>query len=155
VRYSEGIFVGYRYYDKYEIEPMFCFGHGLSYTTFNYGEISTCLEHLNDGFSLRVDAEIENSGSVAGAEVVQLYLSPKNSEVTRPIQELRGFKKVFLGRGEKTRVNFSLDKTAFSCYDPSEKQWVCYKGHYELRLCSSSRDIRTVCDVYLGDTIKF
>jgi Beta-glucosidase-related glycosidases len=154
VRYAEGVFVGYRYYDSYAVEPMFCFGHGLSYTAFTYGAAEKEIAYSENDLKLTLSAEITNSGDADGAEVVQLYVAPKSGAIKRPAQELRAYKKVFLKRGETARVAFCLDKTAFSYYDEAEKRWVCEKGDYELRLSASSRDIRRACAVTVEKTFS-
>ena len=140
VNYKEGIFVGYRHYDKKNIEPMFPFGHGLSYTTFKYENMK--VEKGTGADLARVSVDITNTGTRDGKEVVQLYVSDKVSSVPRPSKELKGFKKLLLKSGEKQTVIFKLDKRSFAFYDIGKKQWVAETGEYELLAGSSSRDIR-------------
>ena len=155
VRYSEGVFVGYRYYDSFGVNPMFCFGHGLSYTSFTYGPAASQLSYTEDNLNICVSAEITNSGEMDGAEVVQLYVAPKGGAVRRPAQELRGYKKVLLKQAETAKVTITLDKTAFSYYDEEKGRWVCEAGEYALRLSASSRDVRQTCSVTLEKSFEF
>jgi beta-glucosidase len=133
VVYEEGVFVGYRGFDAHGITPRFPFGHGLSYTTFGYGELRL------DGRSVEVD--VANTGPVAGAEVVQLYVADIEASVPRPPQELAGFAKVRLDPGEKTSVRFELDDRAFSFWEDGHR-WRIEPGEFEVRVGPSSRDIR-------------
>ena len=138
VHYREGIFVGYRHYDKNNIEPLFPFGHGLSYTTFKYSDLK--IDKKND--LIKVSMDLENTGKRVGKEVVQLYIYDCESSLARPPKELKAFKKINLKPGEKKTVKFELDKTALSFYDPSKKGWVVEPGKFEVLIGSSSRDIR-------------
>jgi beta-glucosidase len=141
VFYGEGIFVGYRYYDKKELEPLFPFGFGLSYTTFEYDSIKAP-EQAKIGEPVPVNVTITNTGKMAGKEVVQLYIHDLESVLVRPIKELKGFDKVFLKPGESKTIYFTLDKRAFSYYDPYQKQWVTEPGDFEILSGGSSRDIK-------------
>lgn len=143
VTYNEGVYVGYRYYDSYDIDVEFPFGHGLSYTTFEYRDLKVVLNKSgNDDIDVNIQATIKNTGSVFGAEVVQVYVSDKYSSVQRPIHELKGFTKVYLGPGEEETVNISLNKDSFSFYDVESHSLVVEAGEFEIQLGSSSRDIR-------------
>ena len=118
ITYNEGVYVGYRYYDSYDIDVEFPFGHGLSYTTFEYSDLILEIDKDNkDDIDVRIQATIKNTGSVYGAEVVQVYVSDKEASVERPIHELKGFAKVYLKPGEKQNINISLNKDSFSFYD--------------------------------------
>jgi beta-glucosidase len=141
VLYGEGIFVGYRYYDERGVEPLFPFGFGLSYTTFEYRALQVP-EVVQPGEVVNVSMTVTNTGAHAGKEVVQLYVSDKESSLARPPQELKGFKKVFLQPGESRTVDFALDQRALSFYDPYQKRWVAEPGTFEVLVGSSSRDIR-------------
>jgi beta-glucosidase len=143
VRYGEGIFVGYRYYDRKRIEPRFAFGHGLSYARFEYGELHLERERMGMDDELTVAVEVANTGKRAGSEVVQLYLCDLDCSLARPDQELKGFEKVALGPGERKAVRFTLDRRALSFYDPARGGWVAEPGEFEVRIGSSSRDIRS------------
>ena len=142
VLYGEGLFVGYRYYDRKRIEPHFAFGHGLSYTRFDYGELRLERESIGPDEELGVSVEVANVGERAGREVVQLYLCDVECSLVRPEQELRAFEKVALDPGEKKTVRFALDRRALSFYDPAPEDWVAEPGEFEVRVGSSSRDIR-------------
>ena len=133
VRYDEGRLVGYRHYDALAVEPRYPFGHGLSYSTFDYGS------PVIDGDGVALD--ITNTGDVAALEVVQLYVAPV-APGDDPIQELKGFRKVHLGAGESTTVRFALDDRSFRHWDVEAHDWRIRPGDYELRIGASSRDIR-------------
>ncbi len=140
VFYGEGIFVGYRYYDKKKIEPLFPFGHGLSYTTFAYSNLR--IDPAEASEEVRISVDVQNTGSRAGKEVVQLYVRDVEASVLRPEKELRGFQKVALEPGEAKTVTFTLDARALAFYDPQQKAWVTEAGEFEVLVGSSSRDIR-------------
>ncbi len=150
VRYGEGLFVGYRYFDAVDRPARFPFGHGLSYTTFAYGEMKVNhggtegTEKKKDSLELRVSVVISvtNSGARAGAEVVQLYVRDVQSSLPRPPKELKGFRKVWLEPGETKEVRFELDGRAFAFYHPQAKGWVVEPGEFELIAGASSQDIR-------------
>lgn len=139
VHYAEGVFVGYRYYDRHKIDPLFPFGYGLSYTTFDYGNLRV---EQTGGNAWVVKADIKNSGKMAGEEVVEVYLGPEHCSVPRPLQELKGFSKVSLAPGETGTVSIPLNERAFQFYDPERKQWTLEPGVFEVRVGASSRDIR-------------
>jgi beta-glucosidase len=141
VNYGEGIFVGYRYYDKRDVTPLFPFGHGLSYTTFAYSGLKVA-KKVKAGKMVEVSLTVTNTGKQAGKEVVQLYISDLSSSLPRPPKELKGFAKVALEPGEAGTVAFTLDERALSFYDPHKKAWVAEPGEFEVLVGSSSRDIR-------------
>ncbi len=136
--YSEGIFVGYRYFDKNQEELLFPFGYGLSYTTFDY---SNLLVNKKDN-TVEVSVTITNTGKVIGDEVVQLYVNDEKSSVPRPIRELKGFKRVLIAPGESVTVDFTLDEKAFAFWSSNEKQWIIEPGKFNIDVGSSSRDIK-------------
>ena len=141
VIYGEGIFVGYRYYEMKEIEPLFAFGHGLSYTTFKYSDLNAPDEfHTNE--PICVSLKVKNTGKIAGKETVQLYIHDYQSTLIRPPKELKGFTKVFLEPGEEKTVYFNLDQRSFSFYNPDRKSWTAEPGLFEFLVGSSSQDIR-------------
>ena len=142
VFYAEGIFVGYRHFDENDIEPLFCFGHGLSYTTFRYSNLRIDTRKGLGSAPVKVSFDIENTGEVAGKEVCQLYIHDVESSLPRPPKELKGFKKVELKPGEKRTVEFGIDKNSLHYYDPKKKRWVIEPGKFEVLIGSSSRDIR-------------
>ena len=142
VEYHEGIFIGYRYYDKKEMEVRFPFGYGLSYTTFEYSNLRLDSDKMTDGGSLTVSVDVTNTGSVAGKEIVQFYVSDKTGKVQRPVRELKGFGKVSLEPGETRTVSAVLDDRAFSWYSTEISDWYAFPGEYEIAAGASSRDIR-------------
>lgn len=150
VTYHEGVFVGYRYYDTYQVEPNFCFGHGLSYTTFDYKSLEVTLSEHEEDVTAKVEVTVRNSGNRAGAEIVQVYVSDKESSVKRPVHELKGFTKVFLAAGEEKRVTILLHKNAFGFYDVNVKGFRAEAGEYEVQVGSSSRDIRLTSSMVLS-----
>jgi beta-glucosidase len=145
VRYQEGVFVGYRHYDARGVEPRFCFGHGLSYTRFTYGEVQ--LDRL--GEDVRVHVDVTNVGQRAGREVVQLYTRALDSQIERPDRELRDFAKLELRPGETQTVSFLLEPRAFAHWDEDTQAWAVAPGEYEILVGSSSRDIRQMARVPL------
>lgn len=139
--YREGIFVGYRYYDKKNVAPLFPFGHGLSYTTFEYGNLELSQNTMRDDETLKVSVEVTNTGNRSGKEIVQLYVRDIESSVIRPDKELKGFAKVELQPGETRTVHFELDKSAFSYYNTAIKDWHAESGEYRILIGKSSREI--------------
>ncbi len=152
VCYQEGIFVGYRYYDKKEIEPLFPFGYGLSYTTFEYKDIEVSKREINDDEELIVTVTVKNTGKVTGKEIVQLYVNDEQSSVIRPIKELKGFKKVTLNPGEEKRLALKLNKRSFAYYNTDISDWYVEQGKYNILVGASSRDIRLKSSVYVSPT---
>lgn len=141
VEYREGIFVGYRYYDTKNVETLFPFGYGLSYTTFEYSNLSVSANDIKDTDTLTVTVNVKNTGSVAGKEVVQLYVRDVESSVSRPHKELKGFDKVELQPGEEKAVTFTLDKRAFAYYNTNLKDWHVESGEFELLIGKNSKEI--------------
>ena len=141
-RYEDGIYVGYRHFDQYSIKPLFPFGFGLSYTTFEYSdlEIPNTFMKGNDTITLR--CKIKNTGNVTGQEVVQLYISDPVSTIKRPKKELKNFKKIFLKSGEEQIVEFTIDSKALSYFNPTTRSWVAEPGDYQVLIGSSSEDIK-------------
>ena len=137
--YGEGIFVGYRYLEKNNLVPTFPFGFGLSYTTFSYSDIRV-LTGENNTFSVSV--KVKNTGSVAGSEIVQLYVSEANSRVSRPAKELKGFVKITLEPGQEKQVTLPLNFRSFAWFDSAGRKWTADPGTYDILVGSSSADIR-------------
>ncbi len=156
--YSEGVFVGYRWYDTRKMEVEYPFGFGLSYTTFEYSDLELNSDCITDGKKGRNQVKaritVKNTGIVEGKEVVQLYVSDKTGFVPRPEKELKGFKKVSLKPGESVRVEFTLDKRSFAYYDTALGDWYAPSGTYEIQVGSSSRDIRAVAPVVFKTTVS-
>ncbi|MDO4284909.1 MAG: glycoside hydrolase family 3 C-terminal domain-containing protein [Eubacteriales bacterium] len=140
--YREGIFVGYRYYDKKKAAVRYPFGYGLSYTTFEYSDLSVDQTQLEAGGELKVCVKVTNTGAVAGKEVVQLYVrNPIRGDVIRPVRELRAFDKVELAPGETKEVCFTLSNRAFSYYNAQIGDWYAPSGEYAVEIGRSSREI--------------
>ncbi len=139
--YNEGVFVGYRYYDRKKMDVLFPFGYGLSYTTFQYSNLTLSADSLKDTDTLTVTVDVTNTGSVAGKEVVQLYVSDRESTVFRPVRELKGFEKVHLAPGETKTVAFTIGKRAFAYWNVQISDWHVENGVFDIQICSSSRDV--------------
>jgi beta-glucosidase len=142
VRYEEGLLVGYRWFDTKNVEPLFPFGHGLSYTRFEYSGLKLVEGKDAKGPALTVEFEVTNTGAREGAEAAQVYVQDVQSGLPRPVKELKGFRKVALKPGEKQTVSVPLDRSAFAFYDPEKSGWVAEKGDFTILVGSSSRDIR-------------
>lgn len=164
VDYAEGVFVGYRHFDRAEIEPRFPFGYGLSYTTFAYRDLTVTPEAITVGSGLPFDSpahplaqgrqagtagpqiqvgfDIENTGTREGAEVAQVYVRDEQASVPRPVRELKAFRKILLKPGQRQRVTVTLDRSAMAFYDVNRHDWVVEPGAFEVLVGSSSRDIR-------------
>ncbi|MGA8658208.1 MAG: glycoside hydrolase family 3 C-terminal domain-containing protein, partial [Chthoniobacterales bacterium] len=158
IRYTEGIFVGYRGYEKNHIAPQYPFGFGLSYTTFAYSDldispsnqskeqplarVSFPVSKLEDKDVVKVSFTVTNTGNRAGAEIAELYVGEKNPSVPRPIKELKGFQKVFLRPGQSKRVTLELDQRSFAFFDTTKHLWVAEPGIYNVLVGASSQDIR-------------
>ena len=141
VYYKEGIFVGYRYFDTKNIEPLFPFGYGLSYTDFTYENIKLNSKKLMKDRLLEISMNLSNTGSVVGSEVVQLYISAPISSVDRPLKELKGFKKVRLEPRERVSMKFQIKPEDLAYFDESSSNWKIENGKYKVLIGSSSRDI--------------
>ena len=140
--YTEGLFVGYRYYDTLDTDVLFPFGHGLSYTSFEYSELEVTPASGESPFPVRVSCTVRNTGSREGKETVQLYVRDTESRVERPVQELKGFEKVDLKSGARTTVTMELDERAFSYWSTVMEGWHWESGAFEIRVGASSRDVR-------------
>ena len=152
VEYREGVFVGYRYYDKKKMAVRFPFGYGLSYTTFAYSEPKISAQRIQDTDTVTIRVDVTNTGDRAGKEVVQLYVSAPDSKVIRPVRELRGFDKIELAPGETKMVSFTLDKRAFAYWNTDIHDWYVESGKYLIQIGSSSRDIAIEQEVYVEST---
>ncbi|MGD1068945.1 MAG: glycoside hydrolase family 3 C-terminal domain-containing protein [Bryobacteraceae bacterium] len=139
---GEGVYVGYRYFDKHNIEPLFPFGYGLSYTTFVYSDLKIFPANPQYGQIVQVALKVKNTGSRAGAEVVQVYVHQVKSSVDRPVRELKAFKRVELKPGETREVALELDRHSMSFWDPLVRSWEAQPGVFEVLVGASSRDIR-------------
>ena len=153
VEYREGVFVGYRYYDKKKMDVLFPFGHGLSYTSFQLSNLKLSKKKMEDTEELQVTVEVKNTGRCAGKEVVQLYVAaPEDGDVIRPVRELKGFEKVELAPGERKTVSFRLGKRAFAYYDAEISDFRVPTGEYRIEIGRSSRDICLSEEVTVTDT---
>jgi beta-glucosidase len=142
VIYGEGIFVGYRHFERMKIEPLFPFGHGLTYTHFSYGEAKISGRFLSDSGALVVSVPITNDGQMAAHEIVQLYIRDVKSRLPRPSKELQGFSKVFLEPGDTKTVQLSIDRHSVGYYDTSLQSWIAEEGAFNVLIGASSADIR-------------
>lgn len=142
VRYREGIFVGYRWHERQRIAPLFAFGHGLSYTTFDYANVRADRKTLSRSGRIRVSVDVTNTGDRAGKEVVQLYIGDRESALPRPVKELKGFSKVSLEPGETRTVSFEITPEALQYYDDAKGLWTAEEGIFDAWVGAASDDIR-------------
>ena len=154
VNYQEGIFVGYRYFDKKKMDVLFPFGFGLSYTTFSYSNLKLDKTDMKDIDTLTIKVDITNTGKMAGKEVVQLYISDIESTVIRPEKELKEFAKVFLEPGETKTVTFTLTKRAFAYYNTQIKDWHVESGIFSIMIGKSSREILLTKEINVESTVE-
>ncbi|HEY9075107.1 MAG TPA: glycoside hydrolase family 3 C-terminal domain-containing protein [Anaerolineaceae bacterium] len=154
VRYGEGLFVGYRYYDARQVPVLFPFGYGGSYTTFAYSNLRLSAEKFRDIDGVTVSVDITNTGKVAGKEIVQVYVHDRAASLVRPQKELKGFAKVALEPGETKTVSVNLDFRAFAFYHPGHKCWVTESGEFDILVGASSADIRAAQVVTLESTLE-
>ncbi len=155
VYYGEGLFVGYRYYDKKKIAPLFPFGFGLSYTTFSYSSLRLNTPQIGPDDTLQVSIDITNTGQRAGKEVVQMYIRDEQAQLQRPEKELKGFAKVSLEPGECKTVTLSIGRDALAYYDDLTREWVAEAGTFEVLVGASSRDIRARAPFTLRATSRW
>ncbi len=154
VEYREGIYVGYKYYDTAKKEVAFPFGHGLSYTSFEYSDIAVSADSIKDTDTVTVSFKVKNTGDVDGAEVAQVYVSDVESTIYRPAKELKGFKKVFLKTGEEKEVSIELDKRAFAYYNVNLGDWHVESGEFKILVGASSRDIKLETSINVESTVE-
>ncbi len=154
VRYGEGMFIGYRYYDAKQVPVLFPFGYGLSYTTFAYSNPKVSKQTFKDVEGVTITVDVTNTGSVAGKEIVQVYVHDQKSKLVRPEKELKGFAKVELQPGETKSISIPLDFRAFAYYHPSYKQWITEDGDFDLLIAASAADIRQTMTVTLESTLS-
>jgi len=154
VRYGEGLFIGYRYYDARQIPVQFPFGYGLSYTTFAYSNLQVSTTSFKDVDGVTVSVQVTNTGQVAGKEIVQVYVHDHKSGLVRSPKELKAFAKVALQPGETKTVSLHLDFRAFAYYHPGYRQWITEDGEFDLLIGASSADIRCIQTVTLQSTLE-
>jgi len=152
VEYRESIYVGYRYYDTVGQDTLYAFGHGLSYTVFEYSDLRLSQDNITDNDTLTVSVKVKNTGMAAGKEVIQLYVRDVESTAFRPDKELKGFAKVALGPDEETVVSIELERRAFACYNTAVNDWYVESGAFEILVGASSRDIRLTASVNMEST---
>ncbi len=149
IHYKEGIFVGYRWYEKNNIEPLYPFGHGLSYTTFEYKDLRISPETFKEDDTVTISFTLINTGTTSGSETAQVYIEDVECTHPRPSKELKGFKKVQLDPGESKTVTVKLNKKAFSFWNPDKKKWVVENGSFVVHVGASSRNIRLTKEIKL------
>lgn len=152
VEYKEGIFVGYRYYEKKNIQPLFPFGFGLSYTTFEYTDVTLSSDKILDTETVDVHIKVKNTGSIAGKEIIQVYVRDNGDKVIRPEKELKGFAKVDLEPGEEKEITITLDKRSFAYYNVELKDWHVQSGDFDILVGGSSDRIAHVKTVHVEST---
>ncbi|HEY4195806.1 MAG TPA: glycoside hydrolase family 3 C-terminal domain-containing protein, partial [Mucilaginibacter sp.] len=150
VDYKEGILVGYRWFDTKKIEPMYCFGYGLSYTDYNYSGMATTKKAYKSGESIAVTVKVKNAGKYAGKETVQLYVSKAGSVVERPEKELKAFRKIMIAPGQVANVSLNIPVKDLAYYDVKTSKWVVEPGKYKLLAGASSRDIKETADITIN-----
>ena len=155
VYYGEGLFVGYRSYDRRKIAPLFPFGFGLSYTTFSYSSLQLSARQVGPNDTLQVSVDITNTGQRTGKEIVQLYVRDPQASLHRPEKELKAFAKVQLEPGERKTVTLSLGRDALAYYDDLAHEWVAEAGEFEVLVGASSQDIRAAAPFTLTDTTRW
>jgi beta-glucosidase len=141
VNYKEGIFVGYRWYEHQKIQPLYPFGFGLSYANFAYSNLKLNSSDFKKSNTITVSFDVKNVGTKDGFETAQLYITDKASSIERPLKELKGFKKVFIKKGETQKVEITLHKQDFQFWHPQKKTWVMEPGEFEVLVGKSSADI--------------
>ncbi len=152
VYYGEGLFVGYRYYDKKQVVPLFPFGFGISYTTFSYSPLRLSAQEIGSNDTLQVSVDVTNTGSCAGKEVVQLYVRDEQASLQRPEKELKAFTKVHLEPGECKTVTLSIAREALAYYDDRAHKWIAEAGEFAVLVGASSQDIRATASFTLTNS---
>jgi beta-glucosidase len=142
VTYSEGILVGYRWFDTKKVTPLYPFGYGLSYTSFTFNDVKTDKKVYSEDQTIQVLVTVKNTGKVEGKEVVQVYTSKSDSKITRAAQELKGFQKVAIKAGDSSIVPIDIPVKELAYYDVQTKKWTVEPGKYTLKIGNSSRDIK-------------
>ena len=151
IRYNEGVMVGYRWFDTKKIRPLFAFGHGLSYTTFGYGKLSADASKIGPDGALTLSVDVTNTGSRAGAETVQLYISDTKASVKRPAKELKNFAKIYLEPGQTKTVTFTVRPSDLAFFDAGAHAWKAEPGEFRAHVGAASDDIRSSLRFVLTD----
>jgi len=147
--YKEGILVGYRWFDTKKIEPLYCFGYGLSYTSFKYLPITTTQKSYKKSDNISIALQLKNTGKYPGKEIVQLYVSKLNGKVERAEQELKAFKKVWVTPGNIVPVALNFKAADLAYFDEGLKKWIIEPGDYKISIGASSRDIRQTATIHV------
>ncbi len=147
VKYNEGVLVGYRWYDTKNIEPLYPFGFGLSYTSFKYENLKLSSDKMSKKKPIKVSFTLKNTGKRAGEEIAQLYVHDEKSSVERPVKELKGFKKVFLKPGETKKIVMNLNWKDLAFWNPKTKKWTAEPGKFKIMIGASSRDIKLEAEI--------
>lgn len=157
VTYKEGLLVGYRYFDTKEVEPEFCFGHGLSYTTFECKDLLVSVDELTkeNDFRVSLSISVKNTGDIYGGETIQVYIKDMESSLIRPVHELKEFKKVFLEPSKEETICFELHKEAFSFYDDTKSCFVVEPGKFIIEIASSSRDVSLQAEITIENSYTY
>ncbi|MDS0527809.1 glycoside hydrolase family 3 C-terminal domain-containing protein [Clostridium sp. SHJSY1] len=155
VKYSEGIFVGYRYFSSYNVEPLFPFGHGLSYSTFEYKDLSLSVNEEAENVDVTLKFKVTNTSRVAGKEISQVYVKDVDSTVKRPLIELKGFDKIFLKAGETKEIKVKLNKKSFAFYSVEDKRWKVEAGKFKVLVGTSAEDIRLKGELTVNSEYRF
>lgn len=151
IRYNEGVMVGYRWFDTKKIRPLFAFGHGLSYTTFGYGKLSADASKIGPDGAMTLSVDVTNTGSRAGAETVQLYISDTKASVKRPAKELKNFAKIYLEPGQTKTVTFTVRPSDLAFFDAGAHAWKAEPGEFRAHVGAASDDIRSSLRFVLTD----
>ena len=149
INYTEGVFIGYRWYEEKNIEPLYPFGFGLAYTSFEYSNLTVSKDKFNENDTVIISFSVKNTGKTKGAEIAQLYVQDVQSSVPRPIKELKGFKKIEIEPGESAMIVLRLTKQDFSFWNPETKGWYAEKGAFVIHIGSSSKDIKLKKEIEL------
>ena len=142
VDYSEGLLIGYRWFDTKKVEPQFCFGYGLSYTNFTYSGFTTSKKSYGKEDKIEISLKVKNTGNKSGKETVQIYITDEDQKVFKPVQELKAFRKVLVGAGKTEGVKIEIPVSDLSYFDEKLMKWVVSPGSYKIMAGASSRDIR-------------
>ena len=153
-RYSEGVFVGYRYYTKKKMPVRYPFGYGLSYTSFEYDDFRVSSDSFEPGQTLVATVSVTNTGNRGGAEVVQLYVEAGQGEIIRPVRELKGFDKVYLEPGEKKKISFTLEERDFAYYDEDQQEWMMEAGTYGVAIGKNAEEMMERKEISVVGTPK-
>ena len=149
IEYKEGVFIGYRWYESKNIQPLYHFGYGLSYTTFEYSDLKSSAKNFNNETGVTIEIKVKNTGKSAGAEVAQLYVQESKPSIARPVKELKGFSKVMLNPGETKTVTIKLSERDFAFWDANQHNWKAEPGKYKIMIGAASNDIRQTIEIMM------